>query len=181
MMGILLLVWVREGLLPHVGPARVSAVGTGLLGLMGNKGAVACSLRIHSTSLCLVCAHLASGSSATDARNLEYHQLTQRIAFSAPGAAAGGGGSPSAASANAHGGKRPGEGGEGEGEGGGGDGAAAGGGPGDGEDGGASLSVLGHDAVLCLGTSTIVSRSTPSRRGRWPRVASGGRWWVTTS
>ena len=61
MMGIVLLIYVRDALLPFVRPPRLSSVGTGLLGIMGNKGAVAASLAIHSTSLCVVCAHLASG------------------------------------------------------------------------------------------------------------------------
>ena len=48
---------------------------------MGNKGAVAASLRVHSSTVCIVCSHLASGSSAVDARNVEYSQLLQRITF----------------------------------------------------------------------------------------------------
>ena len=71
---------------------RLSSVGTGLLGIMGNKGAVAASLAIHSTSLCVVCAHLASGSSAVDARNLEYAVLLQRLTFSGDGGESGEGG-----------------------------------------------------------------------------------------
>ena len=55
-----------------------------MLGLIGNKGAVAASFGVYSTSLCMVCAHLASGTSAVEARNLEYAQLLQRIAFPTP-------------------------------------------------------------------------------------------------
>ncbi|KOO26611.1 hypothetical protein Ctob_002495 [Chrysochromulina tobinii] len=51
MMGIVLLVYVREELASACGTPRVCAVGTGLLGLVGNKGAVAASLRIHSSNL----------------------------------------------------------------------------------------------------------------------------------
>lgn len=63
---------------------------------MGNKGAVAASLTVHTTSVCLVCSHLASGSSAVDARNLEFNQLLQRITFSGgPGGGGEGGGASS--------------------------------------------------------------------------------------
>ena len=84
MMGIVLLVYVREELASACGTPRVCAVGTGLLGLMGNKGAVAASLRVHSSNVCFVCAHMASGSNATEARNLEYAQLLLRLSFPQP-------------------------------------------------------------------------------------------------
>jgi phosphatidylinositol-bisphosphatase len=84
MMGIVLLVYVREELASACGTPRVCAVGTGLLGLVGNKGAVAASLRIHSSNVCFVCAHMASGSNATEARNLEYAQLLLRLSFPQP-------------------------------------------------------------------------------------------------
>lgn len=37
MVGIFLCVWVRASLLPHVTSVRVSCVGTGIMGYMGNK------------------------------------------------------------------------------------------------------------------------------------------------
>ena len=89
MMGIVLLVYVRERLRAACSAPQTCCVGTGLLGLMGNKGAVAASFRLHNSSICLVCAHLASGASAIDARNLEYSQLLQRVAFSGGGGSAG--------------------------------------------------------------------------------------------
>ena len=83
MMGIVLLLFVRRSLLPVCSAPRACSVGTGLLGLVGNKGAVAASMRVHSSTLCFVCAHMASGASAVEARNLEYAQLLSRLAFSA--------------------------------------------------------------------------------------------------
>ena len=147
MMGLVLLVYAREWLRPACGPVRVTSVGTGLLGLMGNKGAVAASLRIHSSTLCLVCSHLASGSSAVDARNLEYAQLLQRIAFpTAADASARGGGDESAAG-GASGGGDSGEGGEGAA----GRASASGGGGNGGGSEESPSSVLGHDFVLWFG------------------------------
>ena len=80
-MGVVLLVYVRLSLLHACGPPRTCSVGTGLLRSHGQQGAVACSLRVHTSTLCLICSHLASGASAVEARNLEYTQLMQRIAF----------------------------------------------------------------------------------------------------
>lgn len=39
MVGVYLSVWVRRRLLPAVRGVQVTAVGTGVLGYMGNKGA----------------------------------------------------------------------------------------------------------------------------------------------
>ena len=80
LVGLLLLVYVRTEQLPHCRPTRTAALGTGMLGV-GNKGAVAASLRLHSSSICLVCAHLSSGHSATETRNLECAALHARLAF----------------------------------------------------------------------------------------------------
>ena len=48
---------------------------------VGNKGAIGCSLTVHASTVCLVVSHLASGTSAVEARNLEYGTLTSRITF----------------------------------------------------------------------------------------------------
>ena len=81
LMGLLLLVYVRTEHLPHCRPTRTAALGTGLLGA-GNKGAVAVSLRLHSSSIAFVCAHLASGRGNAETRNLEAAQLhTARHVF----------------------------------------------------------------------------------------------------
>ncbi|KAL1530307.1 hypothetical protein AB1Y20_001217 [Prymnesium parvum] len=89
LMGMLLLVYVRKDLMPCCSMARTISLGTGLLGVMGNKGAVACSLRIHSSTLCFICAHLASGASATEARNAEVAHLLQKISFTPGGSEEG--------------------------------------------------------------------------------------------
>lgn len=49
-------------------------MGTGLLGYMGNKGAVGVRLRVHDSGLAFVNAHLASGEGEGDdaRRNADY-------------------------------------------------------------------------------------------------------------
>ena len=41
---------------------QVISVGTGVLGMLGNKGAVAVRLRLYDSSLCIVNSHLSSGA-----------------------------------------------------------------------------------------------------------------------
>ena len=63
--------------------ARVAALGTGPLGA-GNKGAVACSLRVHGSTLCLMCSHLAAGKKERAARNREAAVLLGELGFADP-------------------------------------------------------------------------------------------------
>ncbi|XP_057774034.1 type IV inositol polyphosphate 5-phosphatase 9 [Salvia miltiorrhiza] len=61
MVGILISVWVRAELRPYVRNPSVSCVGCGIMGCLGNKGSVSVRFRLHETSFCFVCSHLASG------------------------------------------------------------------------------------------------------------------------
>lgn len=69
---------VRSG---QVKDARSQSAGCGILGLLGNKGAVAVSLKVHNDTLCFVCSHLAAGHSQVDRRNTDVAQINQRITF----------------------------------------------------------------------------------------------------
>ena len=53
--GMLLLVYVRTELSDHVTNVSVNTVATGILGMLGNKGGVGITLRLHATELCFVC------------------------------------------------------------------------------------------------------------------------------
>lgn len=73
LVGMVLIVLVAS---PHVAAcsaARVTHMGTGPLGA-GNKGAVAASLTIYGSSICIICSHLASGSKGTDSCQLLDHR-----------------------------------------------------------------------------------------------------------
>ena len=52
---MLLLVYVRTELSEHVTNVSVNTVATGILGMLGNKGGVGITLRLHATELCFVC------------------------------------------------------------------------------------------------------------------------------
>ncbi|XP_042944868.1 type I inositol polyphosphate 5-phosphatase 8-like isoform X3 [Carya illinoinensis] len=61
MVGIFLCVWVRTDLYKHVRNTKVSCVGRGLMGYLGNKGSISISMTLYQTTFCFVCTHLTSG------------------------------------------------------------------------------------------------------------------------
>ncbi|KAJ1273977.1 hypothetical protein BS78_05G027800 [Paspalum vaginatum] len=83
MVGLFATVWVRRGLVPHVGHVRFSCVGRGIMGYLGNKGCISVSLSLHQTSLCFVCSHLASGEKEGDElrRNSDVVEILKNTQF----------------------------------------------------------------------------------------------------
>uniref|UniRef100_A0A0E0LUV1 Inositol polyphosphate-related phosphatase domain-containing protein n=1 Tax=Oryza punctata TaxID=4537 RepID=A0A0E0LUV1_ORYPU len=83
MVGIFVSVWARSGLRRHVRHATASCVGAGVLGRLGNKGAVSVRFLLHGTSFCFVCCHLASGGKDGDAqlRNADAADILSRTTF----------------------------------------------------------------------------------------------------
>ncbi|XP_078442444.1 type I inositol polyphosphate 5-phosphatase 4-like [Wolffia australiana] len=83
MVGVFLTVWVRRELREEVKDLRVSCVSRGLMGYLGNKGAISISLRLHRTSFCFVCAHLSSGEKEGDElrRNSDVLEILRKTRF----------------------------------------------------------------------------------------------------
>jgi phosphatidylinositol-bisphosphatase len=81
LVGIMLVIFVREPLKRHVRNCLVQSVGTGLLGMMGNKGGVAIRLQLHDTSICFVCSHLAAHTEDVEGRNQDFRDITSRLQF----------------------------------------------------------------------------------------------------
>ncbi|KAF9625879.1 hypothetical protein IFM89_027656 [Coptis chinensis] len=84
MVGIYVSVWVRRRLRRHINNLKVSPVGTGLMGYMGNKGSVSLSMSLFQTRLCFVCSHLTSGHKEGDdnRRNSNVNEILRRTQFS---------------------------------------------------------------------------------------------------
>ncbi|XP_010554268.1 PREDICTED: type IV inositol polyphosphate 5-phosphatase 9-like isoform X2 [Tarenaya hassleriana] len=83
MVGILISVWVRNDLRPFISHPSVSCVGCGVMGCLGNKGAVSVRYKLHETSFCFVCGHLASGGRDKDGkkRNSDVADILSRSSF----------------------------------------------------------------------------------------------------
>ncbi|XP_075506804.1 type IV inositol polyphosphate 5-phosphatase 7 isoform X1 [Primulina tabacum] len=83
MVGVFLTVWVRNELREHVRNIKVSCVGRGLMGYLGNKGSISVSMLLHQTSLCFVCSHLTSGQKEGDElrRNADVVEILRKTRF----------------------------------------------------------------------------------------------------
>ncbi|KAG8376448.1 hypothetical protein BUALT_Bualt09G0064400 [Buddleja alternifolia] len=84
MVGIFLCVWVRQDLYQHISSLKVSCVGRGIMGYLGNKGSISISMTLYKTTFCFVCTHLASGDKEGDAirRNSDVMEILRRTRFS---------------------------------------------------------------------------------------------------
>ncbi|KAJ4906948.1 DNAse I-like superfamily protein [Raphanus sativus] len=84
MVGIFLCVWVRDDLRKGISNLKVSCVGRGIMGYLGNKGSISISMSLHETRLCFVCTHLTSGEREGDEvrRNLDVTEILKRTRFS---------------------------------------------------------------------------------------------------
>ncbi|XP_073139541.1 type I inositol polyphosphate 5-phosphatase 8-like [Henckelia pumila] len=83
MVGIFLCVFVAEDLCEYITGLRISCVGRGVLGRLGNKGSVSISMALHGTTFCFVCTHLASGEKESDVmrRNLDVLKILNSTTF----------------------------------------------------------------------------------------------------
>ncbi|WVZ60016.1 hypothetical protein U9M48_010089 [Paspalum notatum var. saurae] len=83
MVGIFLMVWVRSDIRENVKNLKVSCVGRGLMGYLGNKGSISISMSLHQTSFCFVCTHLTSGQKDGDQlrRNADVVEILRKTRF----------------------------------------------------------------------------------------------------
>ncbi|XVF39014.1 hypothetical protein PTKIN_Ptkin01aG0001800 [Pterospermum kingtungense] len=83
MVGIFLTIWVRRSLRRHIQNLKVSTVGVGVMGYIGNKGSISVSMSIYQTLLCFICSHLTSGEKDGDElkRNADVHEILRRTHF----------------------------------------------------------------------------------------------------
>ncbi|KAL8100782.1 type I inositol polyphosphate 5-phosphatase 4-like [Apium graveolens] len=83
MVGIFLTVWVKSDLRDYVRNMKVSCVGRGLMGYLGNKGSISISMSLHQTSFCFICSHLTSGQKEGDElrRNSDVQEILKKTRF----------------------------------------------------------------------------------------------------
>ena len=70
LVGLMLVVYVKEDIMPHVQGVQGCTAGVGILGMIGNKGGVSIRMQIYDSTICFVCSHLAAreycGSSSSN-------------------------------------------------------------------------------------------------------------------
>ncbi|XP_019413066.1 PREDICTED: type IV inositol polyphosphate 5-phosphatase 3-like isoform X2 [Lupinus angustifolius] len=83
MVGIFITVWVRRSLRKHIQNLKVSTVGIGIMGYIGNKGSISVSMSIYQTLFCFICTHLTSGEKEGDEhkRNSDVKEILRRTHF----------------------------------------------------------------------------------------------------
>ncbi|XP_041023025.1 type I inositol polyphosphate 5-phosphatase 8 isoform X1 [Juglans microcarpa x Juglans regia] len=83
MVGVFLCVWVRADLYKYVSNLKVSCVGRGIMGYLGNKGSISISMTLYQTTFCFVCTHLTSGEKEGDEirRNSDVAEILKKTRF----------------------------------------------------------------------------------------------------
>ena len=83
LVGMMMLVYIKEGLLKYITNIRVGSVGTGkttgkLVGMVGNKGGVGVRMTFHQTDICIVNSHLPAHQLEIEKRNKDFHEICNR-------------------------------------------------------------------------------------------------------
>ncbi|KAJ8494127.1 hypothetical protein OPV22_015848 [Ensete ventricosum] len=83
MVGIFVTVWARGDIRESIRNLKVSCVGRGLMGYLGNKGSISISMCLHQTSFCFICSHLTSGQKDGDElrRNSDVMEILRKTRF----------------------------------------------------------------------------------------------------
>lgn len=81
MVGLYLVVFVKDNLYHQVRDARTSNLGVGLMGMMGNKGGVSIRFSFYDSTLCFICAHLAAHRENVAGRNSDFKNIYERSLF----------------------------------------------------------------------------------------------------
>ncbi|CAL8463974.1 g3509 [Coccomyxa elongata] len=84
--GMLILVYVRSQYLEHIGEVSTASVACGVLGMGGNKGAVAVSFSLYRRRIAFVCSHFAAHQNMVEARNANYATILRHLSFAKRGA-----------------------------------------------------------------------------------------------
>ena len=81
LVGLALLVYVKRSLAEFVSDVVIERIGVGIMGVGGNKGAVAVRMNVYDSRLCFVNSHLAAHQHNTPGRNSDYASILQKCRF----------------------------------------------------------------------------------------------------
>ncbi|KAK9106372.1 hypothetical protein Syun_022383 [Stephania yunnanensis] len=82
--GLLISVWIRRTLKPHIGDVDAAAVPCGFGRAIGNKGAVGLRMRVYDRIICFVNCHFAAHLEAVNRRNADFDHVYRTMVFSRP-------------------------------------------------------------------------------------------------
>ena len=81
LVGNLLCLYAKAELAPFIRGVRGATTPIGIMGVMGNKGAVVIRFRYHNTTVCLVCSHLSANRDNVLGRNADVRNINERTAL----------------------------------------------------------------------------------------------------
>ncbi|KAI9007218.1 Endonuclease/exonuclease/phosphatase [Gaertneriomyces semiglobifer] len=84
LVGMFIVLYVKQEERDKVQEVSAEYLGTGLLGMMGNKGAAAIRFRYYDSYFAFVDSHLAADTSMVDRRNQDYQEISRRLMFPLP-------------------------------------------------------------------------------------------------
>uniref|UniRef100_A0A061RQF4 Type i inositol-trisphosphate 5-phosphatase 12-like n=1 Tax=Tetraselmis sp. GSL018 TaxID=582737 RepID=A0A061RQF4_9CHLO len=79
--GMMVIVFVRRELAPYIGEVSTDSIGCGVLGVGGNKGAVAVGFSVFRNYVAVVNSHFAAHQRDVDKRNENYGQILRGLCF----------------------------------------------------------------------------------------------------
>jgi len=74
-----LCIFIKKSYINYVKNLEVISKPTGIANIIGNKGGVMISFRIHETSFCFISCHLAARQSNEQLRKANYHDLIKSM------------------------------------------------------------------------------------------------------
>ncbi|CDS10954.1 hypothetical protein LRAMOSA03219 [Lichtheimia ramosa] len=81
LVGAALIIFAKADIVENIRNVESSIKKTGIMGIAGNKGAVAIRMDYGDTSICFLAAHFASGHSNSEDRNQDFHTINQGLRF----------------------------------------------------------------------------------------------------
>lgn len=81
LVGIYILVFAISDILDDIKSVQTAQIGVGILGYIGNKGAVAIRFKINEATLCFVCTHLAAHQNEIEKRNRHFRLIMNNLKF----------------------------------------------------------------------------------------------------
>ncbi|XP_064627898.1 type II inositol 1,4,5-trisphosphate 5-phosphatase-like isoform X2 [Lineus longissimus] len=81
LVGIMLVVFIKDDLVAHINDIDAAYVGTGIMGVMGNKGGVAVRFSIYNSTVCFISSHLAAHVEEYERRNQDFRDINSRLRF----------------------------------------------------------------------------------------------------